>query len=234
MAKITDIKIEFKGQELKLPVHVKSDGTFNSNLPEPLAEALSIDKHQCANTLSELAKKIADALGKYKNSTTTIALFLFIKFGARGYYTMKKDSKGVMFGGYRHKYDIDVSLNDIDVLGFKYRVAFVETTDGNERIYTACKGKDLPHWELKNMEERGEIVDENKYYKESKTSLSSTYKRIPYTEEAENSLFVIREKIRDASETLFNFIELDEIQLSEGLNNNKILLPWIATLMSME
>lgn len=155
MAKITDIKFNFKGQDLKFPVNINSSGTFSANLPDEVSVSLSLHKELREQSLSELTKKFNDALERYKKSTKKLELFIFIKYQACGRYALNKDLDSVMFGQNNNPFYLSISLNDISALTM-----------------------------LKN----------------------------------------IQEKIRSASEILFNLIKKDTAQIEQILNNQKLLM----------
>lgn len=217
MAKISTLKYEFKGQDLTSNVNCTSYGEFNCHLPLEVAEALRIDKIIKANTLTELEKKFKDSFQKYKDSTIKEELFILIAYYARGYFT--KDSEGnAMFGGYRNKYELEVNFDrPRNAIGLDFMVAIKQTIDEKEKWFKAKLGRDCSHIQHE------EYSQPDIYHKQEKIHNPKEYKIIPFSETALDSLKNAGEKIRAASELLFNFIEQDEEQILLTLTKQKLL-----------
>ncbi len=215
MAKISEIKFDIKGTQFKLNVNCNSSGVFTANVPELVCESLGIQREQNASTLSELERKIKDAIEKYKNSETTEELYIFIKYGCCGDY----NSYGSIKDGTLHndkRFKVVINFNDASCLLFDFKIVMKEVIDGVVGYYSVIKGKNTSG---ANREEQ----DPNKYYKYEKLHMVEDWIKIPYTEEAFINLSQAKEKIRMVSEMLFNFVSKDENEISLILNNQKLL-----------
>lgn len=216
MAKIKDLKFEIKGEKFSVNVNCTSTGLFTANIPRFIADALHLSERLSASSLKELEKIFFDAINRYKTSETKEELFLAIKYGANGRYNRKSDGYP-LFGQHGTKYYINMSFGEIDVLGFEFEVAIKETIDGKASWFEAKLGKDFSHIQEKQHSEP------DKYHKNGKLYNLDKWKMIPFSEKALETLKIAEEKIRQASETLFNFIEQDEKVIEQKLTSQKLL-----------
>lgn len=217
MAKVSTLKFEFKGQSLAAHVNCTSAGQFNCNLPDEVAEALRIDKKIKADTLVSLEKLFFEALDKYKKAETKEELFILIAYYARGYFTKDKQGR-YMWGGYRHKYDLEVNFDTPkNAIGLDFIVGIKQTIDKKEKWFNAKLGKDCSHIQ------KEEYSQPDVWHKQGVLYHPDKYKIIPFSEIALESLKNASEKIRAASETLFNFIEQDEEKIFLTLTSQKLL-----------
>lgn len=216
MAKITDIKFEIKGTQYVVHVNVNSSGEFSANIPKFVAEALNIREKLLALTLAPLEKEFNDAIEKYKKAETKQELFILIRYGAGGKFCYNKQGSALF--STNEKFDIRTDWGKIDnIVGFDFRVGIKETIDTQEHWYKANLGKSFPHWD------KEENANPEKYFKESKIDRPDTYKKIPFSQAALDTLKVAHEKLRAASEQLFNFIKQDEAEIEYRLTNQKLL-----------
>jgi len=214
MAKIKDLKFEIAGEQFSVPVNCTSKGEFTAKLPVKVSDALALRGEMSASSLKELESQFFSAVKRYKEAETKQDLFILIQYASCGSY--KYDSKGfAMFSQHGNKYQLEQrSFNDIDALGFDFMVAIKETVDGVEKWYQARKPSDS-HFDKDK--------DPNKYYKGRECYGLDKYKKIPFSEKALDTLTVGRERIRQISEMLFNFIEQDEKMIEQKLTNQKLL-----------
>ncbi len=218
MAKVTEIKFDIKGKEYKLNINCTSSGQFNANIPKEVAESLRISDKITANTLAELTKDFEAKLSHYKRIETTETLFILIAYQARGKYTYKKDGS-VLFGHSDEKHKINVSFSEIDnALGLDFFVAIKETIDGKDKWFKASLGSKFAHFQHQSKEP-------DIYHKEGEIwgNRMERYKAIPFNDLALATLKFAEEKLRSASEMLFNFINQDEEQIMLTLTNQKLL-----------
>lgn len=215
MAKISELKYEIKGIKYNTAIKVGKQGFFNATLPDEVSAALNTNKKLEYTTLSALENGFNDIIEKYKNSKTEQEIFIFIRYGASGHYACKNDGSYL----FHNKYGVSLSLTNSksDILLFHFKVCIKETVDGCINWFETKLGKDFPHWDT---EQRN---NPTKYYKNGKCHDERNYKKILFSEIALDTLKVAQEKIRQASELLFNFIEQDEEQILLTLTNQKLL-----------
>lgn len=217
MAKVSEIKFNIKGEDFKINVNCNSSGNFNANIPDEVAKALRIDKKLSSTTLSELESIFKAHLLKYKSLETFETLHILISYQAKGRYMERKDGSD-MFGNRDEKHNINISFSEIkNAVGFDYWIAIKESIDGKDEWYSARLGKDFPHWDKEQNE------NPNKYFKYSKMHQMKRFKIIPFDDIALETLKNAEEKLRQASEVLFNFISKDEEEILLTLTNNKLL-----------
>lgn len=217
MAKVSDFKFDIKGEQFCVHVNCNSSGTFNANVPAKVSEALRINEKISADTLAELSSKFYGALDKYKNSQITEELFILIAYYARGNYATNE--KGLpLFGGYNHKYHLEVNFSrPKNAIGLDFMVAIKETIDGKEKWFEAKLGKTFAFFQ------KEEYSQPEIYHRHGTIHNPNQYKIIPYSKEALESLQNAEEKIRSASEALYNFIEQDEKLIELTLTKTKLL-----------
>lgn len=214
MAKVGDIRYEFDGLDLKAPVNCNSSGEFSVALPEIVVTTLGLPKKITGTTLGQVTAEFNAAIARFKTSTTTEELVIAIKYSASGGYTLNVD--GHCFTSHEDRSKYQASSNGYsewkNMLSLDFEVLLRRTVNGtNEKFFQTHKG-------------RFSDEDPNKYY-----PLSNTFRKtdgvkiIPYSEEALATLLAAHEKIRAASETLYNFITLDEAQIIDVLTNQKLL-----------
>jgi len=218
MAKVSEIKFDVKGVSYKVNVNCTSNGQFNANIPKNVADALRISDKITASTLAELTKTFDEKLEHYKTIETTETLHILIMYRARGKYIEKKDGS-FNFGHNDSLYSLNVSFSEIDnALGFDFIVAIKQTIDGKDKWFRAKLGKDCSHIQK-------EYNEPNIYHKmqEVYNHKLKNYKVIPFNEMALETLKIAEEKLRAASEMLYNFIKQDEEQILLTLTNQKLL-----------
>ncbi len=216
MAKVADIKFNFKGQDIKAGINCNSSGEFNVYLPDEVAQALDIDKNVKGTTLRDVEKTFFDALNRYKESETIEQLFIAIEYGASGKFSYNSEGRA-MFSS-RDKFDINISFRgSFSAIGFDFVVVMKITTDGVEKWYNTTQGKDRPHWDNVPSE------DMHKYFKSTEFWDIEKYTIIPFSEAALSTLLTGREQLRKVSEMLHTFITQDEEQILLQLTNNKLL-----------
>lgn len=222
MAKLKSFQFELMGEKLSVPVRVNVKGEFIADIPDLVSQALNIRKQLIRSKLSELEIEFHAALQRYRDSTVTDELLIAISYKALGWYTRHADGS-FMFGGYKHKYHLDINTwNAIDLLGFSFSVIIKRTRDGVTNYYnTDVIGQ--PNTILRP--EFLTITHPASAYESSgrKFTHSDNCKMIPYSEIAYKTLTNAREKIRAASELLYNFIEQDEEQILLTLTNQNLL-----------
>jgi hypothetical protein len=224
VAKITDLKFKLKGEDLSIPVNCNSGGQFTCNIPAQVSLALNIQSKLMETNLDTLRTKFYDAIERYRNAETKQELFILIRYASSGRYS-EKENGYPLFGGYRHPYLLgggsSFNDNNLDGLGFEFEVAISETIDGVTNWFHAeikDEGNALLFPELKFVEH-----DPSEYIKGSRFYHPENYKKIPFSNTALKTLKVAQEKIRQASEMLFNFIEQDEEQILLTLTSQKLL-----------
>ena len=216
MAKVTDFKFDINGQNYIVHVNCNSSGQFSANLPDAVSDALRITAQLTAPTLEKLSTTFNDAIKAYKTRETKQELFILMAYYARGNYAKYK-SGNILFGGHGHKYHLDVSFSKPqNAIGLDFFVAVKETIDGKPIWYKAKLGSECSYIQDQSKEP-------DKWHKMEKVYHPDDYKAIPFSEAALQSLNNANEKIRAASETLFHFIEQDEIQIEYLLTNQKLL-----------
>jgi hypothetical protein len=216
MAKIKTLKLELKEKEYKINVNCTSAGVFTANIPREISEALGINSRVELSTLGELEREIYDVFHKYKTSTTTEELFLAIKYGALGTFNKKSDGYPLYGRDKKDKFGVDGSfMKNDNILVFEYRVLLKLTVDGKVSWYNTNYGYEGMH------PKEGE---EKQYRKRSVTWSVDNYVLVSYSEEAKATLVEIEEVIRQASETLFNFVSLDEDKVQAFLESGNIKL----------
>jgi len=215
MAKITTEKFEIAGKEYQVHINCTSTGQFNANIPQFVATALGIDARLSSINLSDIVTALRTAIRKYKEAETSQELFILIRYRASG--DCNWSSKGTVLFNQQSPYHLSVSFesSSVSCVALDYKLAFKETVDGVVKWYEAREGHKFFN----------ESEDENKLYKGSHIWDSSlkNFKAIPYSEIAVASLDNAKEKLRAASELLFNFIEQDEEQILLTLTNQKLL-----------
>lgn len=216
MAKIKDLKFEVAGEKFSIAVNCGVSGQFTTTLPSNVASALRLNSKLSAPSLSELEKIFFGAINRYKVAETKQNLFILIRYEACGFYTEKKDGS-VLFGTNDRRYYMNRFHNETDAIGFEFQVAIEEVVDGVSNWFKAKAGRDFPRWE----EEKTNNPD--KYYKDGTFYNTDKWKKIPFSEKAVETLTIGRERIRQISEMLFNFIELDEKAIEQKLTNQKLL-----------
>ncbi len=217
MAKVSVLKFDLKGKDYQVNVNCNSDGMFSANLPEEVYKSLHLREKISHPTLTALETEFKAAIDRYKTAETSQELFIGIRYKSCGKYQQRKDGS-YMFGGHGSKYRLDVSFGgDCSALGFDFKVLIKETIDQVDTWYKAMLGKDHPHWDKEQNE------NPDKYYKREEFHDRGEYKMIPFSPAALESLQNASEKIRAASEMLFNFIEQDEQQLELTLTKQKLL-----------
>ncbi len=216
MAKVGVIKFNYLGKDMQVNVNCNSGGIFSANIPEEVANALQIGKTLSATTMSEIQKQFDIAMYTFKNATRTEHLMLLIAYKAAGEYTYVADRSRVMFGGYNHKYGIEMSYwNHISAVGFEFDIVIKECVNAKVKYYEARKGDDIGSERHKE--------DHNKWYKWQEVTVREGHKLIPFSEEALSTLQKAENTMRNLSEMLFNFIEQEPDKIEEQLKN-KILL----------
>lgn len=216
MAKIKTIKLEVKDQQFNINVNCSSAGVFTANIPRTISDTLGIKSRLELSTLGELEKEIYEAFHRYRDSTTTEELYIFIKYGAKGKFNQKADGYPLFGRDLQDKFAVDGSFVRHDnLLAFDYKVCMKRTVDGNVSWYETNFG-------YKGFQaEEGE----QKQYRKSTTMWSvDSYVKIPYSQESIDTLDKIHEAIRVASETLFNFVSLEETDLQAFLETGNISL----------
>lgn len=222
MAKVIDFKFEINGEKFTVNVNCNSSGQFTAKLPDTVHTALQLQSTITDTTLSSLSKRFYESVDRYKSAKTTEELFILIRYAASGRYMHYKDGR-MMFGGYNHPLILGGNSttisNNVRGLGFEFHVCVKETIDGVVTWFDARKGKDF----MQNGNDTS--MDDETYYKDkhSKFWEDKEYKKIPFSDTALSTLLVAEEKIRSASESLFNFIEQDEQAIELTLTNQKLL-----------
>lgn len=216
MAKIKDLKFEIKGEQHSVHVNCTSGGEFTANIPRFVAEALHLRDKLSAPALKDLERIFFDAINKYKTAETTQEMFILIRYGSCGIYK-RKENGDYLFGDNGNNYNMRNHLNDLDALGFEFKVVIKETIDGKANWFDAKLGKDYAHFEEDKQK------DPDKYHKNGTCYYVDKYKAIPFSEKAVETLTVGQEKIRQISEMLFNFIEQDEKVIEQKLTSQKLL-----------
>jgi hypothetical protein len=216
MAKIKDLKFEIKGEPHSVHVNCTSDGVFTANIPQFVASALHLNNKLTAPTLKDLERIFFDAINRYKTAETTQELYIFIRYGACGIYK-RKENGDYLFGDNGNNYNMRNHFDSCDSLGFEFKVVIKETIDGKVNWFNARQGKDYAHFEEDKQK------DPNKYHKDGTCYSVDKYKAIPFSEKAVETLTIGRERIRQISEMLFNFIEQDEKKIIETLTKQKLL-----------
>lgn len=217
MAKISEIKFDIKGEKFTVNTNCNSKGIFTAKIPQIVSEALNIHSELSSATHDDLCEKINKAIIKYKTAETTQELYIIIKYASYGGYNRKQGSDlGVLHNDSRFK--IHLSFNQESVLMFDFKVCVKETVDNSVNWFNTRLGYDM----AQPFDKRNE-ADPHKYYKYDKFGSVEGWIKIPYTEEAFINLSQAKEKIRMASETIFNFISKDESEISLILNSQKIL-----------
>ncbi len=216
MAKITTIKFQIKGIDYSVNVNVGVNGYFSARIPKEVAEALSLYEKLEQSTLYELEKKIKDAVERYKNAVTTQEIFILIKYQSRGFYAYR-DNGFAMYAASGSPYQLSTGFGDnIDALGFQFKVCMKETVDGVENWFETRLGS-------KFMTGSIELESPNTYFKDDKCYHSENWKKIPFNEIALQTLTNARERIRAVSEMLLEFVKQDEEQILLTLTNQKLL-----------
>jgi hypothetical protein len=215
MAKIKDLKFEIKGEQHIVHVNCTSDGVFTANIPQFVASALHLNNKLTAPTLKDLERIFYDAINKYKTAETSQELYIFIRYGSSGKYKQKENGD-YLFGDNGNNYNMRNHFNDLDALGFEFKVIIKETIDGKINWFNARQGKDYAHFQEEQQ-------NPDKYHKDGTCYSVDKYKAIPFSEKAVETLTVGRERIRLISEMLFKFIEQDEKTIEQKLTNQKLL-----------
>ena len=86
MAKVSDIKYELDGLDLKTPLNCNSSGEFSANLPEIVANTLGLPQKITAATLNEASRIFNESVAKFKTSTTTEEFMIAINYTSSGRY----------------------------------------------------------------------------------------------------------------------------------------------------
>jgi hypothetical protein len=167
-------------------------------------------------TLKDLEKAFFDAINRYKLAETTEELYIFIRYGSSGRYK-RKENGDYLFGDYGNNYNLKNHFDDLDSVGFEFKVVIKETVDGKINWFNARLGKDYAHFDEEHRK------NPDKYHKDGTCYIVDKWKKIPFSEKAVETLTIGREKIRQISEMLFNFIELDEKAIEQKLTNQKLL-----------
>lgn len=215
MAKIKDLKFEIKGEQHTVHVNCTSDGVFTANIPKFVASALHLNDKLTAPTLKDLERIFFNAINKYKTAETTQEMYILIRYGACGIYK-RKENGDYLFGDHSNNYNMRNHFDELDSLGFEFKVVIKETIDGKASWFNARLGKDFAHFDEKQK-------DPNKYHKDGTCYYADKYKAIPFSEKAVETLTIGRERIRQISEMLFNFINQDEKLIEQKLTNQKLL-----------
>ena len=217
MAKISTLKFEINGEQLTANVNVNSGGEFSVRIPNNVANALGLQSELRAKTLSEITSTFYGHLDRYKKASTEHELLIFVRYGSSGNYSYNKNG-GVLFGGYNHKYELrtgNFGSDGMDALGFDFEVVIKETIDGVPNYFVAVDA------ELDNSL-YGEAVI-GKYRKSGTFYSKEKYKQISFSEKSLATLMNAREKIRSLSQLLFEFIEMDTLQIEQVLANQKLI-----------
>lgn len=219
MAKIKELKFSIKDREYKVNVNCTSQGLFTAYLPREVCDALDLRSKLEFKSLSELQKEFFDAIHRYREAETHQDLFILIRYGSTGDFNEDSEGNNLHNQGYRGKYNVDISFGTgKNVLSFDYKICIRESVDGIENWYDARYGKksvfDSPDDEP------------DAFHKGTQTHSLDEYKKIPYSEESLETLNAILEKIRAASEILYNFIEQDEKSIEQMLTGQTKLLEW--------
>lgn len=219
MAKISTIKYTFQGKELIANVNVNSQGEFSCNIPEDIAKALNLRMKITSYNLGELESNFRNSLKRYKEAETKLELYILIRYHACGEYSCKSDGS-VLFGN-NSIYQTKCSFSEFrNAVGIDYMVAFKKTVDGVVNWHKGISKRDRFESDANPYEYvNGYRIDNQKIF-ESKTDL---YKKIPFNQDALNTIKSAQEQFRKLSETLFNFMEKDEEQILLALSNKKLL-----------
>lgn len=217
MAKITDFKIEIKGEKFVVPVSCSSAGQFKARIPEKVASALNLNGNIGATSLPELSNKFYEAINRYKNAETTEELFIVITYGACGEYVWRTDKKSVLFGNNtEYKLDVRHNHNFTSAIAFDFAVFIKETIDGSVTWHETRQGKETAHWDEKQNEPE-------KYFKTTHIYGNPHGKIIPFSETSIATLTMARNKLLGISNMLFEFIDRDPIAIADTLTKTKLL-----------
>lgn len=220
MAKIKDLKFKLHSAEYSVPIRVLSSGLFVVKLPIEVTKPLGLNSEISVKSLRELEIEFFEVLDRFRKAETRQELVILIRYGASGKYQERKDGS-YMFGQNGNDYYIKSSFDSMPSLGFEFEVAIKETVDTVESWFKAIHTSEMS-WLDSPKEDEGRESD--KYYKRSTMYGVSKYKAIPFSKEALSSLKNAQEKIRAASELLFDFIDQDEKLIELMLTNTKGLL----------
>ena len=218
MAKIKTLTFEISGTKYDIVINCDNTGRFNAKLPTEIVTALNLQPKIDGLKLYELENTITEAVERYKNANTTEELHIALNYKSSGRYNWRKNKTSILFGDSIHsKYSLRLSGFDASSSGicFDYMVVIKETIDGNVKWYEATKGNDFATFAPQSKEP-------NKYHKGNTVNIR-TWKTIKFDPISLETLENATEKLRQLSETLFNFIEQDEDNITKTLTNNKLL-----------
>lgn len=217
MAKIKTLRFEIKKEMFSININCTTKGLFTANLPLEIYQPLNLEGRLVEDTLELLESNIYKAFNKYKNAATKEELSIFIKYGSGGDFA-KKENGDLLSGNYENKYPLRADWGRIEnLLGFDFKVTIKETIDGNVNWYNTRLG-------YKEEFKGGAKGERKTYHKHTHVSDSDKYKAIPFNENYLSTLKLISEKIRNASEILYNFISQDEKVIENILSSKKALL----------
>jgi len=211
MARVGKIKYEFQNEHLQSPISCNSSGEFSCRLPIGISTALMLPYELKGKTMEDVTNAFFDALNRYKNAKTKQEILIHIQYQASGNYNWSLAKNSVLFDG-NSDYHMRMAFSEMDALAFKFNVVIKETVDGTETLYRAVKGKNMAHGE--HMDEPEKYFKYGNYYPGNENG-----KYIPYSDKALDSLELVQERIRSASEVLFNFIEQPAQAITEQLNS---------------
>lgn len=206
MARVKILEFEIQKVKYKIPVNVKGDGTFNAVLPDEVAKALNILPKMKNTTLNGLEEVFTQAINRYKTAETKQEIFIFIRYQSCGKFSKKQNGSTLFQNGYNDPYLLQVSWSTAgySAIAFDYHIVIKETIDNVINWYST-------------------YTIENERRKDSKFNNPDSWKKIPYSKIAEESLKNAADKLRSLSEMLFNFIEQDEKLIESTLTNKKLL-----------
>lgn len=222
MAKVGKIKYEIKSEYGEIPINCNSAGEFSCKMPVEIARSLNLPQEIKATTMAEINAVFHNALDRYKKAETKQELLIYIQYMASGHYIGKENEKDGLLFNSNSDYYMRMAFAQVDALAFSFDVIIRETVDKVETLYYAKKGKDI-------IEERGHLEgggdnDLETYFKYGEYYCNNTGKLIAYSDSALERLIIVRERIRKASEVLFNFIDQPESLIIEQLNKGLIAL----------
>ncbi len=227
MAKVKSIEFDICGVREKFDIKVNSKGVFFIDIPKHLSgifEAATNRQNTISNsTLDGLERQFSDVVVKYQNSKVVKDLFIRIYYKSCLEYA--KDSNGNrLFPVSGSEYNFGGFITDGSALAFDFEVLMRVTRDEtvtwyNTSVYT---GPDRDRFsDITRQREpvkTGDIIENRKYnFFEPKSGI------IPYSETIVIQLTHIRNELRKISETLFNLVELEPVQLEQAILNTKLI-----------
>jgi len=202
MAKVSDLKFEFGGNEMKVGVTVGVDGYFKCTLPKEIATALKLTPELRSTTLSGIQSSFYTALDRYKKAETTQVVYIAVKYGASGWYKDKANGTPLFDNSFASPYNL---RNDLSSVGLEFKTVLLETVDGVEQWYLCTVAG-------------GVIKKHQVFYSRA------GWKMLDYSEVYLETLNKARENMRNLSEMLHKFIEQDKEQMQLTLSAGKLLL----------